>query len=283
MSRALKVWLSVRYFGFDAFVAAVDRSLDLAEHAQAYVEASPELELVAPATLGVVCFRRHPPGVDQEESLERLNVALVESLARSGEGLVSSTRLSGRYAIRACVLNHSTTAADVEQVLRRLETEPVPADPAPPRLAVAADGSTVPTEDPVAAGELRLVPLLAGVAPDRLAWLASVGRHRRLPAGTTVVRQWDVDRDFYLLLAGDAEIVGVEGHLATLHAGEFFGELAALDWGAGFGYPRLATVRASTDLEVLVLSDAELAELMAVEPAVDARVRAAAGHRATRI
>ena len=282
MSRALKVWLSVRYFGFDAFVAAVDRSLDLAEHAQAYVEASPHLELVAPATLGVVCFRRHPAGVDDEETLERLNVALVEALARSGEGLVSSTRLSGRYAIRACVLNHSTTAADVEQVLRRLETDPFPAEPVSPHLAVAADGSA-PTADPVAAGRLGLVPLLAGVAPDRLAWLATVGRHRRLPAGTTVVRQWDVDRDFYLLLSGDAEIVGVEGLLATLHAGEFFGELAALDWGAGFGYPRLATVRATTDLEVLVLSDRGLTELMAAEPTVDARVRRAAGRRATRI
>jgi glutamate/tyrosine decarboxylase-like PLP-dependent enzyme len=283
MSRALKVWLSVRYFGFDAFVAAVDRSLDLAEHAQSYVEASHELELVAPATLGVVCFRRHPEGVDDEEDLERLNVALVEALARSGEGLVSSTRLAGRYAIRACVLNHSTSAADVEQVLRRLETEPVPAEPPRPRLAVAADGSGVPTVAPVAVGDLRRLPLLDGVAPDRLSWLATVGRHRRLPAGTTVVRQWDVDRDFYLLLAGDAEIVGVDGHLATLHAGEYFGELAALDWGAGFGYPRLATVRATTDLEVLVLSDVELAELMAAEPAVDARVRAAAGRRATRI
>ena len=283
MSRALKVWLSVRYFGFDAFVAAVDRSLDLAEHAQAYVEASPHLDLVAPATLGVVCFRRHPAGVDDEETLERLNVALVEALARSGEGLVSSTRLSGRYAIRACVLNHSTTAADVEQVLRRLETEPFPAEPVPPHLAVAADGSSAPTADPVAAGRLGQVPLLAGVAPDGLAWLATVARHRRLPAGTTVVRQWDVDRDFYLLLSGDAEIVGVEGILATLHAGEFFGELAALDWGAGFGYPRLATVRATTDLEVLVLSDRELTELMAVEPTVDAQVRRAAGRRATRI
>ena len=283
MSRALKVWLSVRYFGLDAFVAAVDRSLDLAEHAQACVEASAELELLAPATLGIVCFRRHPAGVDDEETLERLNIALVEALARSGEGLVSSTRLSGRYAIRACVLNHSTTAADVEQVLHRLETEPFPAQPTPPRLTVAIDGSSADTADPVAAGELRHVPLLAGVSHDRLARLAAVGRHRRLPAGTTVVRQWDVDRDFYLLLSGDAEIVGAEGHLATLHAGEFFGELAALDWGAGFGYPRLATVRAATDLEVLVLSDGELAELMAVEPTVDALVRRAAGRRATRI
>jgi glutamate/tyrosine decarboxylase-like PLP-dependent enzyme len=286
MSRALKIWMSVRYFGFDAFVAAVDRSLDLAEHVQALVEGSDELELVAPAALGVVCFRRHPAGVDDEQTLERLNVALVEDLARSGEGLVSSTRLSGRYAIRACVLNHSTTRADVEQVLRRLETSSLPADRPRPTLDVAVDGggsSAGVAAPPVAVDRLRHVALLAGVAPDRLTWLAAVGRRRRVPAGATVVRQWDVDRDFFLLLAGDAEIVGVDGHLAMLHAGDFFGELAALDWGAGFGYPRLATVQATTELELLVLPDAALAELMAREPGVDARVRAVAGRRAARI
>jgi CRP-like cAMP-binding protein len=68
-----------------------------------------------------------------------------------------------------------------------------------------------------------------------------------------------------------------------MEAGDFFGELAALDWGAGFGYPRLATVRARTDLELLVLTDTELAELMAGAPTVDTRVRAAAGTRASRI
>ena len=41
---------------------------------------------------------------------------------------------------------------------------------------------------------------------------------------------------------------------------EFFGALAALDWGAGFGYPRLATVVALTALHVLVFSSEQLNE-----------------------
>jgi CRP-like cAMP-binding protein len=56
-----------------------------------------------------------------------------------------------------------------------------------------------------------------------------------------------------------------------------------MDWGATFGYPRLATVRARTDLVLLVLSDAELADLMASAPAVDRRIRAAASERASRL
>src|SRR3954465_8451102 len=70
--RALKLWISLRYFGVGAFRAAVDKCLDLALHAQEWIEASPELELMSPASLGVVTFRRHPSGVDDEAILERI-------------------------------------------------------------------------------------------------------------------------------------------------------------------------------------------------------------------
>ena len=58
MCRALKVWMSVQAFGLDAFRDAVDRALDLAEEAAARVEASAELELLAPVELSVVALRR---------------------------------------------------------------------------------------------------------------------------------------------------------------------------------------------------------------------------------
>ena len=58
---------------------------------------------------------------------------------------------------------------------------------------------------------------------------------------------------------------------ATLEPGDFFGELAALDWGADYGYPRLATVIAATDLRMAKLSAATLRALMHDVPAIDAR------------
>src|SRR5712692_987738 len=69
-SRAFKLWISLRYFGIAAFRAAIDNCLDLALHAQSQIEASPELELTSPASLGVVTFRRRPSGVDNEAILE---------------------------------------------------------------------------------------------------------------------------------------------------------------------------------------------------------------------
>jgi glutamate/tyrosine decarboxylase-like PLP-dependent enzyme len=283
-SRALKLWVSLRYFGLDAFAAAVNRAMDLAREAQRYVEDSDDLELLAPATLGIVCFRRRSTGQLDEAGIERLNSRLVFALGASGAGLISSTRLFGRYAMRICVLNHTTTRSDVLGVLRWLETTDVeretPAEKQPARAADVTAGWPLVSEK--ASEELSEVPLLAEVGDEWLTWVRSVGRHRRIGAGEAVVRQWDVDRDFYLLLSGDADVFIDERHVTTLSAGDFFGELAALDWGASFGYPRLATVRARTDLMLIVLTDAELAELMDAVPVVAERIRAASGARLAR-
>jgi glutamate/tyrosine decarboxylase-like PLP-dependent enzyme len=123
-ARALKIWLSISYFGVDAFRAAIDRALDLAQLAQRLVEEQPSLELLCPATLGVVCLHRRFPGLD-ERQIDSANAELVARFETAGRGLVSSTRLRGRYAIRMCVMNHTTARSDVEQTVRWLATAPV--------------------------------------------------------------------------------------------------------------------------------------------------------------
>ena len=59
----------------------------------------------------------------------------------------------------------------------------------------------------------------------------------------------------------------------------FFGELAARDWGRGYGYPRTATVTAATDLVLLVLPEGMLESLMRLSPSLAAAVEAAVEHR----
>jgi aromatic-L-amino-acid decarboxylase len=150
-SRAVKVWLSVQTFGLDAFRDAIDTAIDLARDAAAHVERSPALELLAPVDLGVVALRRHPPGEDDEERLAHLNEALVVEVERAANAIVSSTRLFGRTAIRLCVLNPTTTAADVARVLKVLEQAPVDLERAP--AARSSGTSTSP-----ASGTARPTP-----------------------------------------------------------------------------------------------------------------------------
>jgi aromatic-L-amino-acid/L-tryptophan decarboxylase len=128
-ARGLKIWLSLRSFGVPAFARVIDRALDLAAEAAAHVAAAPELEMLSTPALGVICFRRHPPGTDDEATLEAINAALVAGLRESGLGLISSTRLHGRYALRVCVLNHGSTSRDVARVMGWLATSPVASTP----------------------------------------------------------------------------------------------------------------------------------------------------------
>ncbi|HET9983012.1 MAG TPA: aminotransferase class I/II-fold pyridoxal phosphate-dependent enzyme [Longimicrobiales bacterium] len=127
MARALKVWVSLKHFGVPAFRQAIDTGLDLALEAEQRIRASPELELLSPAMLGVVAFRRHPRGMDDEARLERVNAALLRRVVDSGLAMVSSTRIRGAYALRLCIMNFRTRADDVHRILDAFEHSPAEA------------------------------------------------------------------------------------------------------------------------------------------------------------
>jgi CRP-like cAMP-binding protein len=61
------------------------------------------------------------------------------------------------------------------------------------------------------------------------------------------------------------------------------GEIAALDWGAGYGYARSATVVATVDSRLLALSPAHFQALVRSAPLFSQRVKAAASERLTRV
>jgi len=277
--RALKVWLSIQYFGLDAFRTAIDRCLDLALHAEDHVASRPELELLSPANLGVICFRRRPePGDDEEETAKR-NADLVARFAAAGDGLVSSTRLRDRYAIRLCVMNHTTAEHDVERVLDWFAEAPTtpPAACRPDRPAVgAADVTRCPfTRPEFSTEQLARIGLFAGLPEEQLARVAGWARRRRVAAGEQITRRWDASRDFFVVVQGTAQVERDGERVGELTAGSFFGELAAMDWGAGYGYPRLATVTATGPMQLLVLEPGHLHRLMAEAPDLAARVRGA--------
>ena len=119
-SRALKLWLSLRVFGLDAFRAAIAHGIALAEHAESVLDARAGWELVSPAQLGIVCFRRVISGADAEE-LDRLNDELVHAAVADEYAAPSSTVVGGRTAIRLCTINPRTTFADVDSTIERLE------------------------------------------------------------------------------------------------------------------------------------------------------------------
>jgi aromatic-L-amino-acid/L-tryptophan decarboxylase len=115
--RALKLWFVFRHFGTQGIAARLRRHVALAQEFARRVDAHPGLERLAPSPFSVVCFRVHPPGLDDEARLERLNSALLNRINESGEAFLSHTKLKGRYSLRIAVGNLRTTWHYLERVL----------------------------------------------------------------------------------------------------------------------------------------------------------------------
>jgi aromatic-L-amino-acid decarboxylase len=113
--RALKLWMVLRYFGAEGLRARLAEHVRLARLFASWVDASPDFERMADVPFSVACFRCHPPDVDDEPALDRLNERLLESVNATGEIFVSHTKLEGRYVIRLAVGNMRTTEVHVAQ------------------------------------------------------------------------------------------------------------------------------------------------------------------------
>jgi len=120
--RALKVWMSVQAHGLRAIREAIQDGLDLAREGGLYVLASPSLEVLAPQSLGILCFRFNPPGANLgAEELEELNLRIQNEIVDSGLAMMSSTRLKGVFSLRLAILNYRSTWEDVRTTLRAVE------------------------------------------------------------------------------------------------------------------------------------------------------------------
>ena len=116
-ARALKIWFNVQYFGTDALAQAQERGMALADLAEHIVRDTPGMEVLSPAQLGIICFRVHPDGLDDERALNELNERVNAHVNRTGLVLMSSTRLRGKLSLRFCIPGHRTTEEDVRMVL----------------------------------------------------------------------------------------------------------------------------------------------------------------------
>ena len=109
--RALKTWFTLKTFGVNRIGAVIAHTCELARYLEARVRAEPQLELLAPAQLNIVCYRyrfRDP---------NRSNAALAVAIQESGVAAPSTTILGGQLAIRAAIVNHRTQRQDIDALV----------------------------------------------------------------------------------------------------------------------------------------------------------------------
>ena len=110
--RALKTWFTLKVYGTEALGAMISRTCALARYLEIKIAAMRELELLAPVSLNIVCFRHRGDDPD------RLNAKIVADLHESGIAAPSTTTIGGRLAIRAAIVNHRTEPRDIDAMLK---------------------------------------------------------------------------------------------------------------------------------------------------------------------
>jgi glutamate/tyrosine decarboxylase-like PLP-dependent enzyme len=112
--RALKLWMSMKVFGADAFGTAIDHGFACAEIAERLLRGDARWEILSPAQLGIVCFRYVKPGLS-EVQLDDLNTEIARATAADGCCFVSTTVLRGRTCLRLCAIQPATSEEDLRR------------------------------------------------------------------------------------------------------------------------------------------------------------------------
>jgi glutamate/tyrosine decarboxylase-like PLP-dependent enzyme len=116
--RALKIWMTLQALGTDRLAGIFEKNAAQAEHLAGLVKAHPDLELMNPVELNIVCFRYR--GQAAESELDGINERILVELQESGFCVMSPFRLGGRFCLRVAIANHRTLRTDLEALVERV-------------------------------------------------------------------------------------------------------------------------------------------------------------------
>jgi aromatic-L-amino-acid decarboxylase len=100
--RALKLWFVIRSYGVSGLQAKLRAHLQMARALENRIRGTRGFQITAPVSMNLVCFRYAPPGAT-EESLNTLNLELMERLNRTGRLYLTHTKLGGAVVLRLVI------------------------------------------------------------------------------------------------------------------------------------------------------------------------------------
>jgi aromatic-L-amino-acid/L-tryptophan decarboxylase len=128
--RALKVWLTLRYYGVRQIAEAISGDIALAGYLGELIERADDFEIAAPVELSICCFRYLPARIKERMAepsaseldqinaeLDQLNERILSIVQKGGRAYVSNATVNGRFVLRACITNFRTTKADINETV----------------------------------------------------------------------------------------------------------------------------------------------------------------------
>jgi glutamate/tyrosine decarboxylase-like PLP-dependent enzyme len=129
--RALKIWMTLRYYGTRRIAAAIADDNLLAQYLGEQVNGADDFELLAQVELSICCFRYLPARLRESRNsngaaLDDFNTRLMHAIQRGGDAYLSNATVNGKFALRICITNFRTSRADIDttlEVIRKTAAE----------------------------------------------------------------------------------------------------------------------------------------------------------------
>jgi aromatic-L-amino-acid/L-tryptophan decarboxylase len=115
--KALKIWMAMKQHGVEKFGRLIDQNIAQAQHLATLIKAEPNLEIVAPPSINIICYRYRPEGMDGD-GLKSLNIEIMLRLQEQGVAAISDTTVHGAHCLRVAINNHRTRRDDLEVLVR---------------------------------------------------------------------------------------------------------------------------------------------------------------------
>jgi CRP/FNR family transcriptional regulator, cyclic AMP receptor protein len=114
---------------------------------------------------------------------------------------------------------------------------------------------------------LARVPMFSALNRKELKQVAKLVDEISRPGGTVLADEGESGREFFLIIEGTADVLKGRKRVASLGPGQFFGEISLIDHG-----PRTATVKAATDVTLLLVGSREFSGLLDKVPNISKRL-----------
>ncbi len=112
--RALKLWFVLRSYGIEGIQSMIRNHINLATDLETQIKQHPQFELLAPRSLNLLCFRFVPDTSLDIDTLNDMNLRILESLNATGKMFVTHTKLHGKYVIRMLIGQSDVTKSHVD-------------------------------------------------------------------------------------------------------------------------------------------------------------------------
>lgn len=117
--KALKIWMSIKEQGVAKFGRLIDQNIAQGSYLTQLIQENALLELVAPTSINIVCFRYCGSSLAETE-LKELNTEIMLRLQETGVAVPSDTTVGDRHCLRVAINNHRTKKQDLDLLVREV-------------------------------------------------------------------------------------------------------------------------------------------------------------------